>query len=190
MRTRTRGLALVAAAVLAVSGCGTATEPPPAQNQPPPSEAEPKPKPTSAKPKPKPQAPAELKFTAKTLDGDRFDGTSLAGKPAVLWFWAPWCPICNREAPTIAQSAETHGDQVTFVGVAAQDELPAMQQFADKHQLDTFVHLNDERAAVWAKFDVTHQPAFAFISADGEVEVVKGTLSQAELSSKLEALAG
>jgi thiol-disulfide isomerase/thioredoxin len=34
-----------------------------------------------------------LRFDAKTVDGKDFSGQSLAGKPAVLWFWAPWCPV-------------------------------------------------------------------------------------------------
>ena len=30
-----------------------------------------------------------LQFTATLADGGEFDGTSLTGRPAVLWFWAP-----------------------------------------------------------------------------------------------------
>ena len=33
--------------------------------------------------------PDVLQFTATLADGGEFDGTSLAGRPAVLWFWAP-----------------------------------------------------------------------------------------------------
>ena len=29
-----------------------------------------------------------LQFTGTTLSGAAFDGASLQGKPAVLWFWA------------------------------------------------------------------------------------------------------
>ena len=39
-----------------------------------------------------------LDFTGTTLSGAPFDGASLQGKPAVLWFWTPWCPFCNAEA--------------------------------------------------------------------------------------------
>ena len=36
-----------------------------------------------------------LQFTGTTLSGAPFNGASLQGKPAVLWFWTPWCPFCN-----------------------------------------------------------------------------------------------
>src|SRR3712207_5182699 len=49
--------------------------------------------------------PEQLNFSAKTVDGQEFSGASLAGKPALLWFWAPWCPKCQAEAPTIAEAA-------------------------------------------------------------------------------------
>lgn len=44
-----------------------------------------------------------LNFTATTLGGAPFNGASLQGKPAVLWFWTPWCPYCNAEAPGSAR---------------------------------------------------------------------------------------
>ena len=43
-----------------------------------------------------------LNFTGTTLSGAPFDGASLQGKPAVLWFWTPWCPFCNAEAPSVS----------------------------------------------------------------------------------------
>ncbi len=138
----------------------------------------------------KPAAPEELRFTSQTLDGQTFNGTSLAGEPAVLWFWAPWCPNCQREAPTIAKAEDKHGEQVTFVGVAARDDVSARKSFATKYGIDDFTNLNDANAAVWARFGVTYQPAFAFIGADGSVDVVKGSLSAEDLDARLSAMAG
>ncbi|MGH3470153.1 MAG: redoxin family protein [Thermocrispum sp.] len=190
-----RRCAIAVVAALALAGCGT-TDSPGAAGRDRPNDASPPPTsqtrtdPPAKRTAPQRQAAQQLRFTATTLDGDSFDGRSLAGRPAVLWFWAPWCPVCNREAPGIAAAAAEYGDRVTFVGVAAQDQLPAMREFAAKHRLDSFVHLNDERADVWARFGVTYQPAFAFISADGDVDVVKEPLPESELDAKLEALAG
>ncbi|TXI57999.1 redoxin family protein [Mycolicibacter arupensis] len=129
-----------------------------------------------------------LNFNATTLDGQPFSGESLAGKPAVLWFWAPWCPACQGEAPAVAKVAAAN-PLVTFVGVGARDELAAMQAFATKYGIDAFTELADTDATIWAKFGVTRQPAYAFLSPGGDVEVVKGSLPEDELSTRVAALA-
>jgi thiol-disulfide isomerase/thioredoxin len=131
--------------------------------------------------------PAQLQFTAKTVDGQEFKGESVLGKPAVFWFWAPWCPTCQREAPMVGRVADTHRD-VTFVGVAALDQVPAMQEFVDRYPVKGFSHLADTDGAVWAKFGVTQQPAFAFVSADGSVDVVRGEMSEPALTERITTL--
>ncbi len=130
----------------------------------------------------------QLQFTATTLQGTKFAGQSLAGKPTVLWFWAPWCAVCQHEAPSVAKAAQAN-PQITFVGVAAQDQLPAMKEFVAKYHMGSFTHLADLNGSVWQRFGVTQQPAFAFIAPDGTVDVVKGTLSEQALAERLHGLA-
>lgn len=133
------------------------------------------------------QSADQLQFTAKTIDGQEFSGESLAGKPAVLWFWAPWCPVCQREAPSVGQAAAAH-PAVTFLGVAGLDQVPAMRGFVDKYPVKDFTHLADTDGAIWRKFGVTQQPAYAFIDAGGKVDVVKGALSEGDLTKRVTAL--
>jgi thiol-disulfide isomerase/thioredoxin len=141
---------------------------------------------STAKPTPKP-VPEKLRFTAKTVDGKEFSGASLAGKPALLWFWAPWCSNCQAEAPTIAEAA-TNSKGVQFVGVAAQDQVPAMQDFVDRFELGSFPHIADVEADIWKKFGVTYQPAYAFVSSSGEIEVETDNLEDQELLDRVRAL--
>jgi thiol-disulfide isomerase/thioredoxin len=160
-----RLLALLAASVVLAAGCGLGSSQVGGASGPP------------------------LQFTAKTLDGQPFSGESLKGRPAVLWFWAPWCPACQQEAPQVARVAAAN-PAVTFVGVGAQDRLPALQAFAAKYGVDKFTELADTHATVWAKFGVTRQPAYAFVSPDTSVDVVKGSLTESELAARVRALAG
>lgn len=129
----------------------------------------------------------QLDFTAQTLDGRPFSGASLDGRPAVLWFWAPWCPTCQKDAPLVARVAAAN-PAVTFVGVGAQDRLEALQAFTAKYGVDGFTELADTDAAVWARFGVTRQPAYAFIRPNGQVEVVRGSLPEADLNARVQAL--
>lgn len=133
---------------------------------------------------------ADLNFSGTTLNGGTFNGTSLAGKPAVLWFWTPWCPICNAEAPNVAAVAAAN-PAVTFVGVAAKADVGALQNFVSKYKL-TFTTINDADGSIWAKFNVPWQPAYVFLRPDGSSTFVNNpasVMSQQELSDRVSALA-
>lgn len=93
-----------------------------------------------------------LDFTATTLGGAPFNGASLQGKPAVLWFWTPWCPFCNAEGPAASQVAAANPG-VTFVGIAAHSDVGAMQGFVSKYGLN-FTNINDADGAIWARYNV------------------------------------
>ncbi len=131
----------------------------------------------------------DLQFTGTTLSGGSFNGASLQGKPAVLWFWTPWCPFCNQEAPTVSQVAAAN-PQVTFVGVAARSDPTQMQNFVSKYNLN-FTNLNDADGAIWAKFNVPWQPAYVFLRPDGTSTFVNNptsAMSAQELSDRVHAL--
>lgn len=77
---------------------------------------------------------------------------------------------------------------VTFIGVAGLDQVPAMKEFVDKYKLQEFRQLADADGTVWAKFGVTRQPAFAFIHPDSSIDVVKGPLSEPDLTQRVTGL--
>lgn len=176
---------LVLLAALAACGGDPAGAPQPAPTPPPATSQTSAAAPTSGAP----EVPDQLKFTTKTVDGKDLNGADLAGKPVVLWFWAPWCPKCQREAPGMAAASKEHSGKVTFLGVAAQDKVPAMQQFVQKYNLQSFQHIADEDSAVWKRFGVTAQPAYAFIDASGKVDIVTSQLSEQDLKQRLSKLA-
>ena len=132
---------------------------------------------------------ADLNFTGTTLSGATFDGASLQGKPAVLWFWTPWCPFCNQEAPSVAAvSAANPG--VTFVGIATRADNGALQNFVSKYGLN-FTNINDADGSIWAMFNVPWQPAYVFLRPDGSSTFVNNptsAMSQQELSDRVRAL--
>ncbi|MGH3906026.1 MAG: redoxin domain-containing protein [Pseudonocardiaceae bacterium] len=184
---RARSLALAFTTLTVLAGCAGGQSSPGQPDSAPPASTTETTAP-GAEQAPAAAVPEQLRFASKTLDGKDFSGESLAGKAAVLWFWAPWCPKCQREAPTVASAAQANAGKVEFVGVAAQDELAAMQSFVTKYQVGSFQHLADLDASIWRRFDVTYQPAYAFISRDGSVEVVKDQLTEAQLADRLRQL--
>ncbi len=107
----------------------------------------------------------------------------------MLWFWTPWCPFCNAEAPSVSSVAAANPN-VTFVGVAARSDVAAMQGFVSKYNLN-FTTLNDADGSIWARYNVPWQPAYVFYRADGSSTFVNNPTSampQQELQERVSAL--
>ncbi|NOQ62029.1 redoxin domain-containing protein [Mycolicibacterium fortuitum] len=135
-----------------------------------------------------PVMPEQLQFTSTLVDGVRFEGASLAGKDAVLWFWAPWCGECRREAPHVAAVQKATGNTVVIMGVAGRGDTADMRSFIDATGVGGFAHIADTDGSVWQRFGVVQQPAYAFIDDTGTVTVVRGSLGKDELAARVDAL--
>ncbi|MFI6742435.1 TlpA family protein disulfide reductase [Nonomuraea sp. NPDC050451] len=137
----------------------------------------------------KTSVPATLKFSARTLNGATFQGTSLAGRPVAFWFWAPWCPKCLSEAPAVKTAAGKYSE-VAFVGVAGLDTEAAMKEFVQRTGTGNLVHLSDVKGAVWTKLGVSEQSTFVFMKPNGSTKRASGPLSQDKLDEHLRELLG
>ena len=134
--------------------------------------------------------PATLAFSAPIVGGGQFDGASLAGKPAVLWFWAAWCPRCRAKAGDVRTVQAEFSGKATFVGVAGLGSgNDAMAQFVAQYNLGGFTHLADDQGTVWRHFGVVEQEFFVVLDRAGAV-VHKGPLSVGDLRQRVSALAG
>ena len=130
---------------------------------------------------------ADLDFTATTLEGRRFEGTSLAGTPTVLWFWAPWCPTCRAQIPTVSGIGDEYAGQVNVIGVGGLDTQGEIEALAS--QIEHVTHLVDDEGTVWKHFRVTAQSTYTVIDADGEI-VHEGYLDNGALEDLVADLAG
>ncbi len=128
-----------------------------------------------------------LKFTGEDIDGAAYDGEQLAGKPAVLWFWAPWCPTCRAQISGVETLAKKYAGQVNVVGVGGLADAADIRDFA--RQVDGPIHLIDEEGEIWRHFNVTAQSTYVVLDADGVV-VSEGYLDDAALADQVAELVG
>lgn len=120
-------------------------------------------------------------FKGKTLAGVSFSGKELAGKPAVIWFWAPWCSICRGEAPDLVALANTFKGKVRIIGVPGLASVNDMKQFVKDTRTSNIVHVADSDGAIWQHFQIPAQPAFIFVTSKGTISRQIGALSKSDL---------
>ncbi|MFI0371878.1 TlpA family protein disulfide reductase [Actinomadura sp. 1N219] len=136
-------------------------------------------------------APRTLRFKGETLDGDAFDGTSLAGKPVVFWFWAPWCPKCLAEGPDVAKAAEKYKGRVSFVGIGGlEKDKGRLRAFVSRTGTENLTHLDDRTGKVYSHFKVTSQSSFLFMAPDGTASKDSGPLGESDLNRHIGELLG
>lgn len=129
---------------------------------------------------------ADYDFSAAALDGSVLEGSSLEGRPAVLWFWSPWCPTCRAQSANVSRLADEYAGQVAVVGVGGLDDASAITDLAS--QIPHVTHLVDAEGEVWRHFNVIAQSTYTVIDADGEI-VAEQYLDDAELNDLLARLA-
>lgn len=133
---------------------------------------------------------AALQFAGTTLDGKPYDATRLAGRPAVLWFWAPWCATCAGQAESVQEASRRYAGRVQLLGVAGLDNDPAaMRDFVSDFKVGGLPHLDDRSGAVWRKFGVREQSTFVMVDGSGTV-VHTGWLDEQSFTEWLDRLAG
>jgi thiol-disulfide isomerase/thioredoxin len=86
-------------------------------------------------------------------------------KPTLLWFWAPWCPVCNEEAPKIQQLAER--GELDVVAIGGRDDLANAPAFVTEHGLTAPTLLFDESMQVWEHYRIPGQPGAVLLDTEG-----------------------
>ena len=107
-------------------------------------------------------------FHLSDLDGRQWSTADLAGRPAVLYFFAPWCGVCAASAPQLRWFHRWRGDdvRVMLIGLdwASIDEL---RQYAARHELTMPVLAGDP--ATGAAFRVHAYPTYYVIDSQGRI---------------------
>ncbi len=103
--------------------------------------------------------------------GDKVSLSSLhvAGKPTLLWFWAPHCSICRAEAPDLLKFEKEHGTEVAVLGIGAQDSLEQAKGFIGDTSTDGLDMIWDASGKTWLHWKVTNQPTVIVLDKDGKV---------------------
>jgi cytochrome oxidase Cu insertion factor (SCO1/SenC/PrrC family) len=127
------------------------------------------------------KAPA---FTLTSTDGRQVSLASLAGKPAVINFWATYCPPCRAEMPLL-QRQVTSQSGVQLVLVNEGDSSRAARDFLDSlgiHQ----PALLDSDLSIGHAYGAIALPTTVFVRADGTIAARHiGQLNDAVLAAQI-----
>lgn len=107
-------------------------------------------------------------FTLADLDGRPWSPAQLRGKPAVIYFFAPWCGVCAASSPQLRWFHRWRGDNVQVLLVGLDWSAPQeLRDYAQRHELDMPVLLGEP--ATGAAYRIRGYPTYYVIDAEGRV---------------------
>jgi len=109
-------------------------------------------------------------FAGTTLGGDRFSSSDLAGRPAVINFWASYCiPACVDEHPVLLDLAARHADDLQLVGVLVNDTPEDARDFLARYGQVSWPTVLNGDGRISIDYGVTGPPETFFVDAQGIV---------------------
>ena len=109
------------------------------------------------------------RFSAKTLDGERFTNESLKGKVVLVQFWATWCQYCRRDQPAVDSILGDFADQglVVLAVNVGEPRKKVKQYLAASPRACPVVLMEDTNLA--ALYAARSYPLYVLIDREGNV---------------------
>jgi peroxiredoxin len=114
-------------------------------------------------------------FTLSGLDGNAVKYPSQPPHPAVIVFWASWCPHCRVEMPVLQDVyAHVRNEGVSFIGVSYDRDRTSAASFVNSHGIAFPIAWggDDSGAMVSDAYGITGLPTTFVIDAKGIVRFV------------------
>ncbi len=103
----------------------------------------------------------------------------LKEKPALLVFWATWCPACREEAPHVQEFHEKYKDKVYVIGINLRESKAVVTNFIEKNGL-TYKMVIDA-GEIAREYGVMAIPTVILIDKDKKILYFGHSVSEAEL---------
>jgi peroxiredoxin len=131
-------------------------------------------------------------FVATTLDGKKFDLSSLKGKVVLLNFWATWCPSCRDEMPELEAIWRRFRNQGLEVLAVSADNARSRGMVRQVMQYFSFPAAMREAIVQNELFTPSQVPMTYVIDKAGKVVDIRTPplkpLTEFELGDKIKAL--
>jgi cytochrome c biogenesis protein CcmG/thiol:disulfide interchange protein DsbE len=124
----------------------------------------------------------------QVLSGKRVTLGSLRGKPALINFWASWCPPCRQEAPELRRFDQSLHGRASLVGVAWNNDAASARKFIAQAGW-RYPVLRDSSQSVGEAYGFTGLPATYVLDARGRiVDTLQGPQTAKTLRAALSAV--
>jgi thiol-disulfide isomerase/thioredoxin len=122
-------------------------------------------------------------FTLYSLDSTEYTLSKQTGKVVFVSFWAPWCPPCRAEIPTLIELYKKYKDKGFLILGVGMDKENALKDYVKKNGIKYPVLIGNEEVA--KNYSIRGIPTTYILDKQGKIVTQhtgfgKGTAEQLE----------
>lgn len=109
------------------------------------------------------------RFSARTLDGEKFTDESVKGRVVLLQFWATWCGVCRAQQPVLDSIEEEFASRgLVVLAVNVGESRTRVKQYLNSRPRSCRVVLTEDTNLA-AIFPTSAVPYYVLIDRDGKI---------------------
>jgi len=116
-------------------------------------------------------------FTLETTSGHEVSMTQYRdGQPAMIFFWATWCPHCRTQLLELTQNRQAiEASGISIILVDVGESLQKVSEYINVNNISFDIFI-DESAETADAYKIKGVPTFFFINGEGIIVDVKNIL--------------
>jgi len=119
-----------------------------------------------------------IDFTLEDLEGNKVSLKDFKGRPVLLFFWATWCPHCQRLTPQLIDLKQKFKDNdLEILAIDFKEDKDKLKRFAQKQGINYKILL-DKRGDVSGLYNIVGIPLVILVDRKGIIQFIDVELPQ------------
>src|SRR3989338_10740571 len=124
----------------------------------------------------------EIKVNAKApefnlvdMEGNNVSLKDYSGKAIALFFWATWCPYCQRETPRLIKLKQEFPDKLEILAINYKESIGRVKNFSMEYGINKKILL-DKNGEVFRLYNIVGVPGVIILDREGSVQFIGSEL--------------
>lgn len=114
-------------------------------------------------------------FNLMDLEGNNVSLKDYSGKAIALFFWATWCPYCQKETPRLIKLKQEFSDKLEILAINYKESIDRVKNFALKYGTNYKIIL-DNKGEVFRLYNIIGVPGVIILDRKGFIQFIGSEL--------------
>jgi len=114
-------------------------------------------------------------FNLMDLEGNNVSLKDYSGKAIALFFWATWCPYCQKETPRLIKLKQEFPDKLEILAINYKESIGRVKNFSLEYGINYKILL-DKNGEVFRLYNIVGVPGVIILDSERSIQFIGSEL--------------